>query len=65
VQRERQLLNGAFFRLVWNRAMIAEGARSVATMAKARRRPPRSSPTLTVVALALHLADHSTKLPVC
>ena len=40
VQRERQLLNCAFFLLVRNRAMMAEAVRSVATLAKARRRRP-------------------------
>ena len=40
VQRERQLLNCAFFLLVRDRAMIAEAVRSVATLAKARQRRP-------------------------
>ena len=40
VQRERQLLNCAFFLLVRDRAMIAEALRSVATLAKARQRRP-------------------------
>jgi len=40
VQRERQLLNCAFFLLVRNRAMMAEAVRSVATLAKARGRRP-------------------------
>ncbi|MGY1831199.1 FAD-dependent oxidoreductase [Geodermatophilus sp. SYSU D01180] len=40
VQRERQLLNCAFFLLVRDRAMMAEAVRSVATLAKAPRRRP-------------------------
>ena len=40
VQRERQLLNCAFFLLVRDRAMMAEAVRSVATLAKARQRRP-------------------------
>jgi choline dehydrogenase-like flavoprotein len=40
VQRERQLLNCAFFLPTRNRSMTAEAVRSVATLAKARRRRP-------------------------
>jgi choline dehydrogenase-like flavoprotein len=39
-QRERQLLNCAFFLLPRNLSMTAEAVRSVATLAKARRRRP-------------------------
>jgi choline dehydrogenase-like flavoprotein len=40
VQRERQLLNCAFFLLTRDRSMTAEAVRSAATLAKARRRRP-------------------------
>ncbi len=40
VQRQRQLLNCAFFPLPRNRSMTTEAVRSVATMAKARGRRP-------------------------
>jgi choline dehydrogenase-like flavoprotein len=40
VQRERQLLNCAFFLLPRNRSITAEAVRSAATLAKARRRHP-------------------------
>ena len=40
VQRERQLLNCAFFLLPRNLSMMAEAVRSVATLAKARQRRP-------------------------
>ena len=43
VQRERQLLNCAFFLLPRNLSMMAEAVRSVATLAKARRRRPLPS----------------------
>jgi choline dehydrogenase-like flavoprotein len=39
-QRERQLLNCAFFLLTRDRAFTAEAVRSVATLVKARRRRP-------------------------
>jgi choline dehydrogenase-like flavoprotein len=40
VQRERQLLNCAFFLLPRSRSITTEAVRSVATLAKARRRRP-------------------------
>jgi len=40
VQRERQLLNCAFFLLPRNRSLTTEAVRSTATLAKARRRRP-------------------------
>ena len=40
VQRERQLLNCAFFPLPRNLSMMSEAVRSLATLAKARRRRP-------------------------
>ena len=45
-QRERQLLNCAFFLLTRNLSMTAEAVRSVATLAKARRRRPLPAGTL-------------------
>jgi choline dehydrogenase-like flavoprotein len=45
-QRERQLLNGVFFLATRNQSMTAEAVRSVATLAKARRRRPPSASTL-------------------
>jgi choline dehydrogenase-like flavoprotein len=44
-QRERQLLNCAFFLPTRNPSMTAEAVRSVATLAKARRRRPLPSGT--------------------
>jgi choline dehydrogenase-like flavoprotein len=40
VQRERQLLNSAFFLMPRDQSMTAEAVRSLATLAKARRRRP-------------------------
>lgn len=40
VQRERQLLNCAFFLLVRDQSMMVEAVRSAATLAKARKRRP-------------------------
>jgi choline dehydrogenase-like flavoprotein len=45
VQRERQLLNCAFLLLTRSRSLTAEAARSVATLAKARRRRPLPTET--------------------
>jgi choline dehydrogenase-like flavoprotein len=45
-QREHQLLNCAFFLLTRNRSLTAESVRSVAVLAKARRRRPLAAETL-------------------
>jgi choline dehydrogenase-like flavoprotein len=57
VQRERQLLNCAFFLGTRSRSMTAEAVRSVATLAKARRRRPLPAGTLG------HLRNIATGLP--
>jgi choline dehydrogenase-like flavoprotein len=55
-QRERQLLNCAFLLMIRNRSLTAESVRSVATLAKARRRRPLPKDTLA------HLRNISTGL---
>ena len=56
VQRERQLLNCAFFLLPRNLSMMAEAVRSVATLAKARQRRP------LLAGMAGHLGNVATGL---
>ena len=56
VQRERQMLNCAFFVLPRNLSMMAEAYRSVATVAKARQRRP------LVAGMAGHLRNVATGL---
>ena len=56
VQRERQLLNCAFFLLPRNLSMMAEAVRSVATLAKTRQRRP------LLAGMAGHLGNVATGL---
>ena len=56
VQRERQLLNCAFFLLPRNLSIMAEAVRSVATRAKARQRRP------LLAGMAGHLGNVATGL---